>query len=308
MKRGNKPLVFSILLVLFLSLASAGIFDFITKTGKVPQEQQDVSVFVGGAPTIDSPLVPDPASPYDPSDFFAVTTIPINVEVTDSDGTGDLNDASLVVELSLGAVTRTASCVPTGDVVNTRTYSCTVDLNNYDEAGDWDLYMYIEDTATNSDEVTMVSYLTYNLLSSITDPVIPDTLNWPSLASPQADVKSNNDPSIVENRGNDNRNILIKAYDLWGEIDNAYIIPSTSFAVSDTLDQECVTGISLNTDGNNRDTLINANPGPNDGINPNDCDGSNEVCIYYCLDVPALLMSQTYSTTARGQQWVVLYG
>ena len=306
MKRGLYILGF-ILIVAVISFVSAGFFDFFRQTGNVPQEQQDVSVFVGGAPVIEAPVIASGLA-YDPSDLFTNTTIPIIVNISDTDGPSDLNDASLIVQVNLGAIVRDATCSPAGDNGNVRTYSCSVQLTNYDAAGDWDIYIYIEDSATNSDSININNYFTYNLLSSITDPVTPDTLNWPPLASPQADVQSNNDPSIIENRGNDNRNILIRAYNLTGEIDSGYLIPSTAFDVSDTLGQECLTGVSLASDGINTDTLINANPGPDDGINPNDCDGSNEVCVYYCLDVPAGLLSQTYSTTARGEQWVVLYG
>lgn len=306
-----------LVILLLVSVVSAGLFDnLFKKTGHAPQAPQDVSVYVGGAPVIDSPTSPDPGPGYDPSDSFATTTIPITIEVTDTDGVADLPDGTIgltfVVELSSGAIIKTPSgsfCTPTDIDADTRSYACNIEMNHYDPADDWDLYIYIEDSATNSDTTTIIDYTKYNLLSSITDPINPTSLTWPSLASPQNNVQSDNDPTIVVNRGNDDRHILIRAYNLIGEDNGGYSIPSTSFAVSDILDQECtVAGVNLNADGINTDTGINANPGPNDGSDPDDCDGSNEVCVYYCLDVPAGLISQTYSTTERGEHWVVLYG
>ncbi len=300
MKRG----VLAILVfLLMISLVSAGLFDWLKGTGKVPSEAQDVSVQVAGQylPAIVSPSVASGLS-YNPSDFFVVTNIVISVDVTDNDGTQNLVDGTLVVSVTnpSGTTTRTASCSAAGDVGNTRTYSCSVDLLHYDEPGDWDLDMYIEDQEANSDAVNIGNYFTYNLLKSMTDPVLPNELNWPVLNPGDPDVSSI-EPTVVVNRGNYDGDILITSYDLWGDVVSTEIIASGVFSVSDTSGQECVsaTGVVFGADGTTTNTLINSNPGPNDG--------SNEANIYYCINLVPNVQSQSYSTTARGQQWVVSY-
>jgi hypothetical protein len=300
MKR--EVIISGIVLILLISIASAGIWDSVKKviTGNpVGPQSQNVSVTVAGThlPTIDEPSAAIAAQI--PTEN-GITTVTFNVDVSDDDYVANIVDSSLLVQVSRGAIIKTATCGSSTNLdLNTKRFSCTINMNYYDEAGTWDFYAEIRDQESNLATKSIISYFVYNLLPSFSAPLTPSSLTWPSLTPGGLNINSSNDPTIVTNTGNYRGNIKIQAYNLVGETNNLENIPATAFSVSGTSGSECTAGVALGPDSApSVDTSIYANPGVS---------GSNTASIYYCITSVPTVSSQVYSTTARGQSWTVSY-
>ncbi len=304
MKRGFY--LTSIFLILLISLASAGLFDF-TKTGKASFGNQDVRINVVGTnpPIIDQPSAS--ISAQNPTEA-GITQVDFNVVVTDIDGVANIVDSSLIARVSRGAVTRTATCInPTNIDSDTKSYNCTTDMQYYDSAGGWDLYVGILDQEANNGTRTINPFFNYNTLYAMQVPLSPSTLEWPSLSTGASNTLSNNDPTTVTNTGNYAGNIFITGYDLQGETNGAEIIPANLFSVDSATggvpSSECnvgITAVPLGADATKIDTGINANPGQS---------GANIANVYYCITSVPFVSSQAYSTSIRGPafSWTVSY-
>jgi len=287
--------ILSALTVLMLiSLVSGGLFD--KSTGKASDAPQDVAVTVQG---INSPIVSfvENFSSADPTEF-GITTVVFETHVYDPDGVGNINDSSVNAEFSFGATTRSGSCTYDEDLDSfTANYSCSVDMTYYDEASsNWNINVSALDQEANYAENTSMGF-TYTELKAFDTPLTPSQLSWPALAPAATNQNATNDPTVVNNTGNYNGNIYITAYDLVGQTTSTENISANNFSVSGTSGLEC-TGAALGPDGGDADTSIAANPGPA---------GSNLADIYYCIPTVPVVSSQVYSTTARGQSWVVRY-
>ncbi len=297
MKRGMY--VVAILFVFSISLISAGIFSDIFKTsGKASSAEQNVSVTVQGtnAPTISYVEDINGGAAVMPWEGSTVNVI-FQVRVSDADGVSNIDDSSVQTQFTRGSTTRSGSCVWQNDVdATTANYTCTVTMNYYDEAGDWNVEVTAQDQEANS-AADSSEIFTYSELKAFSTPLAPSSLSWPSLTPGASNQLSNNDPTTVTNTGNYRGNIIITGYNLVGESNSAENIPSTAFSVASTSGSEC-TGTALQSDGTVTDTGIYASPGPT---------GSNNAYIYYCLTSVPIVSSQTYSTSARGQSWVISY-
>lgn len=294
MKRGKLGFLL-IILVLAVSLVSAGIGDWFKQiTGKAPSGEQNVSVSVTGANVPKVSYVQDINS-IDPTEY-GITTVVFETHVYDADGAGNIEHSSVSAKFTKAAVTRNGVCSHPNNIDSyTANYSCSVIINYYDSAGNWVVNVSARDQENNYAENTSEIFM-YNELKSFTTPLSPTNLNWPPLIPGASNIESNNDPTLVNNTGNYAGNIYLTAYNLVGETNGAENIPSTAFSVSGTSGLEC-SGTTLLSDGSDTDTNIGANPGS---------PGSNLANIYYCLDVP-VVSSQIYSTTARGESWIVKY-
>lgn len=301
--------LFSLSLIILLSICfvSAGFLDNIfNPSGKASSDTQDVSVSVAGThiPSIDEPSASIAA--VTPSENNTVA-VDFTVVVTDLDGVANIVDSTLLAQVSRGATMRTATCInPTDIDADSRSYDCSIDMNYYDEAGNWDLYVEVEDQETKVGSVNLLAYFTYNLLAAMEVPLSPSNLIWDTLTPGAINQNSTNDPTVVTNMGNYAGTITLTAYDLEGETTAGEFIPASDFSVGSTTGgatpAECdvgVTAVALGGDGNPVDTLINANPGPVGVAN-----------IYYCITSVPFVSSQVYSTSTRGPAyaWVVSYG
>ncbi|MBI2044606.1 hypothetical protein HYT23_00955 [Candidatus Pacearchaeota archaeon] len=306
MKRELNVVLSFVVVVLMLSLASANIFDLFKSSGKASFGSQDVSVTVAGtnAPTIDQPNAA--IANQNPTEG-TTTAVAFQVVVTDLDGVANIDDSSLIARVSRGATTRTATCInPTNVDADTRSYDCTINMQYYDENGEWDFYGEIKDQETNTGTRTVVPYFTYTLLTSMQVPLSPATLSWPSLSPSASNVLSNNDPTNVVNTGNYNGNVFLQAYYLQGETTPAESIPVNVFSVDSATGgippSECdigVTAVQLGpADGNTVDTGISSNKGNPSGAN-----------VYYCITSVPSVSSQVYSTSTRGAgfSWRISY-
>jgi hypothetical protein len=303
MKRKGVYFAGFVLGVLLISLVSAGIFDSLKGTGKASYGNQDVSIRVQGT----NPPTIDPISSIANQNPFenGIRTVTFNFSVTDPDGVANLNDSSIIARVSRGATIITASCNPGGNVdFDTRRYLCSVDMQYYNSAGAWDLYVEAKDQEANVGSRTVTGFFIYTLYIGMNVPLSPASLNWPNLAPGQTNVLSNNDPTIVTNTGNYAGNIFITAYDLQGETTGTEYILASSFSVDSATGgippSECnigSTAVAL-SNGTSVDTGIGANPGLAGSAN-----------IYYCVTSVPLVSSQIYSTSIRGPAyaWTIAY-
>ncbi|MCH7561316.1 MAG: VCBS repeat-containing protein, partial [Thaumarchaeota archaeon] len=133
---------------------------------------------------------------------FSITNVNVLFNVTDTDGFADLNDSLARCDLSkTGEATRNStSCTAQNQSGNDLVYSCTVNMQFYDSAGNWNVTCYAEDNSglnnTNNTETATVNALNY-----VTQDL--SSLNWSSL------IPGNNDkeaqaPLILSNGGNQN--------------------------------------------------------------------------------------------------------
>jgi len=119
---------------------------------------------------------------------------------TDSNGYTDLNDTTAIAKLIKGAVTReSTSCSVVSSSGDTTQYSCSVDLQFYDEAGeDWEIHAVVKDlsheTAENNTEV-----FTVNALDYVSQDV--SVFQWLSATLGTDDVEAS-DPIVLTNGGN----------------------------------------------------------------------------------------------------------
>jgi len=314
-KRGSYFVSF-LLVVLLISLVSANFFDSIEKvlTGKASSGTQEVAVSVQGIYNPSVIFVEDinsgnPVSPLEGN----IRPVTFEVRVSDQDGVSNLDDSSVTAQFTGPQSTiRSGNCIWQVDLdATTARYSCTVNLQYYDEEGvnptPWAVLISAMDqelnTAINNSET-----FEYSLLKAW-DPAstLPSPLTWPSLSPGSSNIASTNDPSNIINTGNYAGNIYIEGYDLEGETDGTPF-PVSSFSVASTTGgvplAECdvgVTAVALGpVDGTNANTLISANPGPS---------GSNSADIYYCITLVPAVPSQVYSTSVRVPivTWVISY-
>lgn len=294
MKRGLLA-VFFVVFVLGMSVASAGIFDFLKPSGKASSAPQNVSVTIAGANPPIVNFVEDLTS-INPNEYNTRTVF-FYTQVYDADGVNNINDSSVDTQLTFGATTRTGSCTYQSDLDGfTANYSCSVILNYYDTAGTWTVNVSALDIESNYAENTSEQF-SYALLKAFAVPLVPSALGWSTLIPGASNQNASNDPTVVNNTGNYNGNIFLNATDLTGETTPSENISASEFSVAGVSGSEC-SGISLGPDNALTDTSISANSGP---------PGSNLANIYYCISSVPFVSSQTYSTNARGQSWILTY-
>jgi hypothetical protein len=297
MKRGK--LIFSLVFfVVFVSLASAGLGDWLKATGKAPSGEQNVTVSVVGVHILNVTYVQSgfTADPTENSTTFVI----FQAHVYDEDGVGNLDHNSVnAVFTKIGEATRTGNCVHENNIDGyTANYTCNVTMWFYDAAvTDWSINVSALDQESNYAENISETFI-YSELKSFDVPLSPATLNWAGLAPGSSNQEADNDPTNVTNLGNFDGNIHITAYDLVGQTTPSENISATAFDVSETSGSECSAGSTLGPDDQRADTNIDSSRGAT---------GFNTAYIYYCLTQVPPVSSQIYSTAERGQSWVVEY-
>jgi hypothetical protein len=284
-------LMFSIVFVLFVSFVSAGFWG---DTFLGPSDTTDVDVTVGNViPTIvTAPVIANvDLTPYDPLlNPTGLTSVSFSFVATDPNGVGTLDDSTATASFTFNAVTRNdALCdeSPPSTSGSDRTYFCSIDFNFYDEEADWVITVSVDDTnaATGSDNSNVVHV---NLLKDIS--LTSGTpINFGSVAPGQANVQPTSGAVEVRNNGNyDANTISITGNDLEDDTESD-IIPATSFTSSGTNEADvCGAGTSLSTSA----VTIPSSDLPRGAI------GSNlESDLKFCLQVPGILATASYSTT-----------
>jgi len=300
MKRGRLLIIVSIILILSVSLTSAGFFsDFWGKiTGKATSDTTALNITIGNSvPT--TPFVQE-ISAQDPS-IGTTKSITFNYTVTDTDGFANIdNDTAEGYFQKAGESTRSnTSCIPRNASTNSITFTCTIDMWYWDENGAWTINVSIQDInnayAENSSET-----FTYNLQTAMA--MSPTSLGWPSVGLTDTDIGSNEDPITVNNSGNDiNLNINVTALDLKGETTTTQYIYSNNFTVEDTTEGCSGTAMVNGTSTNVTSSILQRG---NNTLNYNNATSGQEQ-IFFCLKgVPQGISSQSYSSAALGA-WTV---
>jgi hypothetical protein len=299
MKKGGWIIFAAIGLLLLVPLVSASFFDWIT--GKVGTQPTDVNITVGNtAPLILNVTVTvgDNGIPLEG------TTLPITIIVTvfDHDNSTDLVDSTLYVNL-----TKTneqvrwgkygTECSIAQSYGKYRTYTCTILTYYYDAQGVWSINATIQDLSVAQAE-NDTAIFTLGALTAIT--IDQNVTIWPLIYPGNTSVKASNDPTVINNTGNDIKNITLTAKDLAGDIDNIITIMSQDFNVSGTLDDECnrvqlinATAVFVRDSLGAKITLSKGNLSAGGGI--------AQQKIYYCLTYAnETLTKQSYTTTLNG--------
>jgi len=294
--------------IILMSMASAGVIDFIkrTVTGKAlgPQPQNLTITVVGSNPVTIS-FIEDPDNQIPPPAPIeaGITTITFEVHVTDPDGASDIIDSSVNSEFSRGAVIRPGDCVWTGDLPggDTANYSCSVDMQYYDEPGTWNIKINATDFGSGVlVEDTSVTFTYLELKAMVISPL---TLTWPAVLPDSTNQTSDNDPTVVTNTGNFAGNIQVSALALLGESAPSESVPAEDFVIDiDTGGAGCTGAACVECDGTE---LVDSIAIPIAGSSSNPGPGGTEE-LHYCIPEFPPVSSQTYST-AGGGSWTILY-
>jgi len=300
MKRGRLLIILSIILVLSLSLTSAGLFsDFWGRiTGKATEGATALNITVGNSdPTI--PFV-QAISATDPS-IGTTKSITFNFTAQDTDGASNLNDSTAAAYFQrAGEATRSnTSCTANTAVGNQKNYTCTIDMWYFDQNGAWTINATIKDINSAYGENSTTTF-TYNLQTAMT--MSPTTLGWPSIGLTDTDIGSTDDPITINNSGNDvNLNINTIALDLQGETTTTQYIFANNFTVGDT-NQGCGGTAMVNDTSTNVTSAILQRG--NNSLNYNNATSGQEQ-IFFCLKgVLPGISAQSYSSAALGA-WTV---
>ncbi|MCK4997300.1 hypothetical protein KAS08_03270 [Candidatus Pacearchaeota archaeon] len=231
------------------------------------------------------------------------TPITFSFQVTDLDGTTDINDSTAYAKFQkTGETTRETLCTKTGNINETiANFSCTIDMWYFDGAGDWTINTSISDTTNRYAENSSTSFL---LGQTTAMTFSPSSISFSGISSP-ADTNVLADQSIlINNTGNDEistGNVRVTATNLVGETVSSFAIYAENFTVHTAAACGVGTPMQNATEiGIVGATLTIGNFSLNDG-------STGQEQLFYCLEVMnADLTAQTYSTTASGAWTITL--
>jgi hypothetical protein len=289
-------LILIIASLIVLPLASAGIFDWIT--GKAAQTQ-GVNITVGNTgPQITnvSAIANVNLNKYGLND--GKKTVSFSFIAYDHDsytGYVDLDDATAYANFTkVSEGLREASCSAVGNIdTNSRNYTCSIDMYYFDATGSWAVTAYIRDKSAVA-AINDTTTFTVNSLDAMD--LSPAALTFPTLIPGATNQEATNDPTVLNNSGNQNFTIIeINATILTGESDNSIKIGADLFKVNSTH------GVA---DACSADAMSNSTYVTITGaslIRGNLTAGNGKEQLYYCLtSAPAILTKQSYSTAAEG--------
>jgi hypothetical protein len=308
MKKRNLSIVTVILfVVLLISFASAGFFDFLKPTGKAT-DTFDVNISVtSGTPNI-----------YNVFGYSAVglnlgpgnTHFYINFSVNDSDGAFNLNNATAALNLSLGSeITRyNSSCWTYEYGGNHANVSCNITMWWFDGDGNWEIGVNITDNNGNTGTNTTQT-ITVNTLDGFE--MYPSSLSFSTL-TPGTYNQTPSNYLLMKNTGNipyTSNLVDINASDLRGEDTPGLALWADNFSASPNTggNIECNGSSVSATELTNRTYASITNVVLSDG-NYSINDGTGQENMYLCLgEVGAELTEQYYSTDNLGA-WTVRVG
>jgi hypothetical protein len=295
MKRGFTLFVIVIVVV----FAAVFIFTYMQKKPELaPSADTEVSVEVGNVAPVIENVAAIPAVTLLPA---ASTDVTFTFDASDPNGVADLDDATATADFDRGVEpTRSDGdgCAFVSELLGVRTYTCTVPMQYFDEAGLWTVTVGISDIAgplTTTDATTTV---TVNLLRDIS--IAPATVSFPTVIQGGVDIAASTDTTVTNN-GNfvvpTDGTFDVTGSLLAGETTPADTIPTANFnaAGSSEIDP-CATGTAL---VDSVATSIGTAALARGAI-------GNTEDIGYCLtSVPGAISSQVYSTVAGGTPWTL---
>jgi len=297
-----------LLMLLIIPLISAGLFSDIWGkiTGKISDSQNvdlNISVTSGTAPWI-----------YNITGLEAVTLtdgpnptyLTINFSVNDSDGVGNLDNSTAMLNLTSGANFRmNDSCAFVNGAGNFANYTCNITMWWWDATGAWTVYVNISDSNGN----THINGTHTRTLNTLTGFVMDQSsLTFTSLLA----GAKNQTPSnylTLNNTGNvdiTSDNVQVNATDLFGETTPGQALWAGNFSVS------TLTGGNIECNASTTDATAMVNMTYTGVVNSvlsagnyTKEDGTAEEKLYTCLrEVGSELSQQQYSTDQLGS-WTV---
>lgn len=255
----------------------------------------DVSHTVGNsAPTINF------VSTIPPQSITEAATSPVELSflASDSNGAHELDNSSIYASFSLaGEDTRFNNTCIAEEVIDSTTinYTCTIDLWYWDNAGDWDINITINDT---EGEYAENSSTTFTLGETSAMVMYPGSLGWTTLYGGDTNTLSTSNPITINNTGNKDitsGNVRVTAYNLLGEEDSDHSIDASQFSVN--INSACEgDALTNNTAVSVTSSILNAG---------NLTAGVAKEELYFCLEeVPSAIKSQSYSTPALFD-WII---
>jgi len=194
----------------------------------------------------------------------------------------DINDATASARFSKSGVDRTnSSCRLAYSEANKRVYKCTIGMQFYDEAGDWNILANISDTFGNV-KVNNTKRISVGTLMGIS---LNSLSAGFSNANPgNSDILAQGMPLIVTNKGNYESLIAILGHNLHGAVRSGEYINVNNF-MAGTGAGVCSTGTAL---ANGTAVAVSGSLLTR-GI-------SSTKDIYYCMKNVPSVSSQKYST------------
>ena len=230
-------------------------------------------------------------SPVDPIEA-SFASVNFNITITDSNEASDINTSSVKANFTkTGEETRQNNCIHIlgEDTEFTANFSCTIDMWYFDAPGIWNISVYAEDLNGNS-TVNSTTSFKYNQLQAMV--ISPSSLSWPDIISESI----NQTPSIstiINNTGNYEGSIIIRASDLYGELTSGFIDARNFVADTDSGTDAC-DGTALQNGSYITIAGSMLNKGP-----------TAQEEIFYCIPKVPIVSAQTYST--KGTPWIIFF-
>ncbi|MBI5797273.1 hypothetical protein HZA98_00025 [Candidatus Woesearchaeota archaeon] len=295
--------LFTILILIIVpTFISANTFqDFLDAiTGKATSATTTVSIAIGA----DAPNV-SIVSLNDTKTIVAggIRSFELSAIVNDTNGDMNVSRGAVTANITLLGTTFTNNtCILTSGNSSGGNWSCTMDINFFNPAGDWKVSVQAIDNASlsydNSSRFFTLSTTTAMNMTST-------ALSFPSSAPGALNITSSNDPDIVANIGNAvYLNITVTGINLLGDTVSTTSIPAANFTVSNAtgaLNPECTSTTIFGA------ALVNNTATNIGGANISRGLYANN-SIYFCLrGVPTSVTTQTYSTggTPDEDDWTV---
>ncbi len=247
------------------------------------------------APEIEHIVVPETVSPVEAN----ISQVRINFTIFDDNGYDDIDLSTFKLNFTHGSehIRQNNSCTA---VINSGTesnFSCLVDMWYFDEAGEWNVSIYVEDhEGVNASNLSVT--FSYQPLTAFV--ISPNLLSWEGL-----EVGGTNelpsDSTLLNNTGNvEIGNVSVKGLNLEGSVRSDVIIAVENFTVSVNSGAGACIGDNL-SDG----AEVNVTGSVLDSGNLSEGGGVAQEELFYCMpEVPSGLTKQTYSTPV-GTVWEI---
>ena len=277
-----------------------------------------VSVTINSAPTINN-IGPITSQTISES---STTAVAITFNVTDADGTGDINITSAQIRVNFSNdpnnnIRFNNSCLNTTTVNSTTiAFTCTVSMWYFDSEGNWTINASARDLVIGAYAENHT--FSFELQQTTAMVIAPTALTWALLEKGTFNRTSTNDPIIINNTGNKNisgSGLTVDGKDLRGVNTPSEHLGVANFSVA-SFSSSCAQGgacmecngtmlFNGSSGASGAKPIINANiTRGNNSINSNNGTSGQED-LYFCLQQLASEISrQTYDTSNYGT-WTI---
>jgi hypothetical protein len=303
-------IMFSIFIVLLITLVSAGWFEGLKAriTGKATQPI-NLTINVGG-PQITSVLnnsITDLSS-TGPNEAPSSTSVILNFSAYSVAGASALNHSSASVNFTKTNENsrQNTSCSMYASSGNYANYTCNVTMWWWDAAGAWNIGVSIKD---NQNNLAANTSTTFTIGSRTSFAVSPAVLTWPGIAPGSTNQTSNNDPLLLNNTGNDvidATGITVNSSNLRGETTSTEALWASNFSINwktggSCTGADCVECADTIMARNAYTAITTANLTKGNYTDNNNNTGQEQ--LYACLRLAGTELSTQAYSTANQSEW-----